>query len=128
MMKLRRNQSGQVLVMLLAFMATAIILTVSAVSVVIASMQAGTRQAKGEKALQVAESGIDNALMRLVRDPTYSGESLTISGGTATITVSGSPNITITSIGQVDDFRRTIQVTAARTNNTVVVSSWSEVP
>ncbi|HET8671681.1 MAG TPA: hypothetical protein VFM05_13970 [Candidatus Saccharimonadales bacterium] len=127
-MRLQRDQSGQVLVMLLAFMATAIILTTSAVAVVIANMQAGTKQIKGEKALQVAESGADNALMRLLRDPSYAGETLTIADGTATITLSGSPTVTIVSKGQVGDFRRTIQVTAARLNNTLVVSSWKEVP
>jgi hypothetical protein len=127
-MKLRHNQCGQVLVMLLAFMATSIILTTSAVAVVVSTVQAGTKQTKGEKALQIAESGADNALLRLTRDTAYTGETLTITGGTATITVSGSPTITITSVGQVGDFRRTIQVTAARSNNVVTVSSWNEVP
>lgn len=122
------NERGQVLVMLLAFMATAIILTTSAVAVVIANTQAGARQTQGEKALAIAETGADNAIMRLTRDPAYAGETLTIGNGTATITLSGSPTITITSRGQLGDFRRTVQVTATRTNNAVVVSSWSEVP
>jgi hypothetical protein len=127
-MRLGKNQSGQVLVMLLAFMATSTILTTSAVAVVVANIQAGTRQTQGERALQVAESGVDNALMRLTRDPSYTGETLTIDDGTATITISGSPSYAITSVGRVGDFRRTIQVTAARLDNVLTVSSWSEVP
>lgn len=122
------KQSGQTLVALLAFMATALIITMGATAVTIANLQSSSEYSQGEEALQVAESGADNALMRYTRDPTYAGETLTMTNGTATITISGSPSFTITSVGQVGEFRRTIQVTGSRTNNIVTVSTWSEVP
>lgn len=122
------NQSGQILVALLAFMATAFIITSAATVLVITNIQSASRYGMGEEALQLAESGADNALMRLVRDPAYTGETLTIGAGTVTITVSGSPSYTITSVGKLDDFRRTVQVTATRSNNAVSITSWSEVP
>ncbi|HJQ08396.1 MAG TPA: hypothetical protein VJ836_02830 [Candidatus Saccharimonadales bacterium] len=122
------KQSGQVLVALLAFMATALIITTAATAATISNIQSTSKYSTGEETLQLAETGADNALLRLARDPTYAGETLTIGGGTATITVSGSPTITITSVGRLGDFRRTIQITATRTNNVVAVSSWAEVP
>jgi hypothetical protein len=127
-MKKLHRQSGQTLVALLAFMATAIIITTGAAAVTVANLQSATEYSRGEQALQVAESGVDNALLRLVRDPAYTGETLTVGSGTATITVSGSPSYTITSVGRVGDFRRTLQVSATRTNNVVSITSWSEVP
>jgi steroid 5-alpha reductase family enzyme len=122
------KQSGQTLVALLVFMATALIITTGAVAVTIANLQSASEYSRGEQALQVAESGADNALLRLTRDPSYTGETLTVGTGTATITVSGSPSYTITSVGRVGDFRRTIQVTATRSNNVVTQTAWSEVP
>jgi hypothetical protein len=122
------RQSGQTLVALLSFMAMALIITTGAAAVTIANIQSASEYSRGEQALQAAESGADNALERLVRDPTYTGETLTIGAGTATITVSGSPSYTITSVGRVGDFRRTIQVSATRSSNAVTISSWSEVP
>lgn len=127
-MKNVHKEAGQTLVALLAFMATALIITTGAVAVTIANLQSASEYSQGEAALQVAESGADNALERLVRDPSYTGETLTVGTGTATITVSGSPSYTITSVGKVGNFRRTIQVSAARSNEIVSVTSWSEVP
>jgi hypothetical protein len=127
-MKQINKQSGQTLVALLVFMATALIITTGAVAVTIANLQSASEYSRGEQALQVAESGADNALLRLTRDPSYAGETLTVGTGTATITVSGSPSYTITSVGRVGDFRRTIQVTATRLNNVVVQTAWSEAP
>jgi hypothetical protein len=123
-----RRQSGQVLVLLLAFMATAFILTATATSVTIANIQSTSTYSSGEEALQIAESGADNALLRLARDPSYTGETLTIGTGTATITVSGSPSYTIVSQGTFGEFQRRIQVTATWSNTVLTVTSWSEVP
>lgn len=127
-MKRIHNQSGQTLVAMLAFMATALIITTGATAVTIANLQSASEYSRGEQALQIAESGADNAMVRLTRDPSYAGETLTVGTGTATITVSGSPSYTITSVGRVGDFRRTIQVTATRSNNILTQTAWSEVP
>jgi hypothetical protein len=124
----RVKEAGQTLVALLAFMATAMIITTGATAVVISNTQSASKYSQGEEALQVAESGADNALMHLVRNPSYTGETLTVGSGSATITVSGSSPYTITSIGQVGEFVRTVQVTATRTNNILTVTAWSEVP
>ena len=96
--------------------------------VTIANSLTTSKYYQGQDALNVAEAGADNALMRLVRDPTYTGESLTVGLGTATITVSGISPKTITSVGQSGNFRRTIVVTATQTNNVLAVTSWVETP
>jgi hypothetical protein len=127
-MRRMENQSGQTLVALLAFMATALTITTGAVAVTVANLQSASEYSRGQRALQIAESGADNALMRLVRDPSYVGETMAVDDGTATITISGSPSYTITSVGRVGDFRRTIQVSATRSSNAVTINSWSEVP
>src|SRR5688500_8608972 len=106
------NSSGQALVALLAFMAMSIVLTSAATVVTLTNAHTSSKYSLGQEALRVAEAGADNALLRLLRDPNYAGETLTVGTGTATITVSGSGTKTIVSEGVSSSFRRRVQVTA----------------
>lgn len=124
----KASESGQALVMLLAFMAVAITLTTAATVISIANSQSTSKYTLGQEALRYAEAGADNALLRLIRNPSYVGETLPVSTGTATITVSGSNPKTIISEGVSAGFRRKVQVTATQINNVLSVTSWVEVP
>ncbi len=126
----RRRESGQTMVALLSFMAMAITLTTAATMVTLANAMSSSKYTLGQDALNVAEAGADNALLRLARDPTYTGETLTVGTGTATITVSGTTTKTITSVGLSSGFRRTIVVTASQsaTTNVITPTAWVESP
>lgn len=126
---MQNRESGQTLVMLMAFMAMAVTLTSAAVVVTVASIQATSVYSVGQNALNLAETGADNAVLRLTRDNSYSGETLTLPGGVAIISITGSaPTKTITSEGVAGQYRRKVQVTVNQSNNTVSVTGWSEVP
>lgn len=121
------KESGQTLVALMAFMAMAVTITSAATIITVASLQATSVYSLGEQALDAAESGADNAVLRLIRNPDYSGETLDVDGAVAIISVSGSaPTKTITSQGVVGDFRRTVQVSVNQSGNTVTVTNWTE--
>ena len=122
----QRNKTGQALVTLLVFIATATIITAAATTVTLINSQTTGKFAQGESALVIAQTGADNAILRILRDPngTYTGEDLTVGGGTAKITVSGSSVKTITSVGQDGNFIRKIQVVGTFVNNTFTISSW----
>ena len=120
--------AGQTLVILLVFMAMAMTITISATVVTLVNTRAASAYSSGEDALSLAETGADNALLRLLRDPAYTGESMTIGNGNVTITVSGTTTRSITSRGTSGGFVRTVQVTATMSNNTLVTTSWKELP
>jgi hypothetical protein len=126
------NDGGQTLIALLIFMMLAIMLTSAAVAITIINTQTNTGYMNGELALSNAESGAENALLKLERDPTYSSETMNMvdgnSTGTATITVSGTTTKTIISVGTVGNYRRTVTVTASDTANQITVTNWSETP
>lgn len=123
-----KTNSGQALVVLLVFMVVAIIMTTMAVAIVIINSQAASEVEQGESAMRVSESGAENALLRLVRDPTVSGtEILTIDGGSATVNITGSDPIIISSRGQVGDFVRTASVSARFQNTVLIINAWQEV-
>ncbi len=121
------NRRGQALISLLVFTAIATTVTAGAVAVTIINSQATTKYTQGETVYRIAEAGIENAILRLIRDRTYIGETLDLAGGTATITLSGTTTVTITSEGKLGDNVRKIQVVGDLVNNQFTQTSWNEI-
>lgn len=121
------SQAGQSLIMLLVFITMAITITTGAVTVTLLNSRSTTTWYQGEQTLQVAEAGVENAIIRLLRDPTYTGETLTVDSGTATISVTGTSPKTITVEALSGTFKRRIQVIGSFTNNTFSITSWKEI-
>ena len=132
-MKNKNLQSGQALITLLFFTIIGITVTSAAVVMVLVNSTSGSKFQEGMIAYQIAESGAENGLLRVLRTPppTYTGETLTVgTGGTATIVVTGTgtagdPYI-ITSTGQTGNFIRKIEVRATYVNNLLTVTQKQE--
>lgn len=122
-----KKNSGHVLITLLFFMIIATIITSSAAAILVSIALGTNKITQGIAALQVAESGVDEALIQLLRNPAYTGDTIGVNGGVATIQVSGSSPITIVSEGKLGNFDRKIRVTATYTSNQLTISSWQEV-
>ena len=121
-----RSSGGYTLVALLAFMAMAMTLVSAATIVTIVNSQATGSHALGQKTLRCAESGIDNAMLRLLRDQSYTGETLAVGDGTVTITVSGSGSLTIDSTCDLNSYQRAVRATATQSGGTLTLDSWEE--
>lgn len=123
----RLNQSGQTLIVLLIFIMVAITITVAAAAVSIINLRGGSNVSSGQIAMANARSGAENALLRLERDSTYSGGSMTVDRGTATISISGTSTAkTIVSVGQASNFSREITVEVSIAGGSVSITSWQE--
>lgn len=122
-----RRQSGQALVTLLFFTIIATLLTSAAIVVVVVNAKSTNQVMQANISRSIAESGVENALLRLLRNPSYTGETMTLNGGTAVVQVSQSGSTyTITSTGTNNNFVSTMQATATVTNDTMSVTSWKE--
>lgn len=126
MKKVYNNKSGQGLVVLIVFVAMAMTVISGAVTTNVMNAISTSRNQEGEIALDIAESGIENALLRLLRDSSYTGETLPVGTGNAVITVTGTNPKTIVSTGQTGTFKRIITVIATESNGVLNVTSWSE--
>jgi len=128
----RLNPYGQTLIALLIFMMLSILITTAAVTITVINTAGNGQSNFGERARQAAETGAENAMLQLERDPTYTGETMTINAATtATITVSGTTTRTITSIGTVagiGTYKRTVVVTASYSSLAFTVTNWVETP
>lgn len=118
-------KSGQTLVAMLIFMIVAMSLTSVAVSMAVVNSKKSSAMELGAMAYDAAQNGAENAIIRLLRNPTYTGETLNTNGATVVITVVGSPTSTITSTGTVGSFSRTIEVVVNHAT-TLSVVSWKE--
>lgn len=126
-MKKKTLQSGQALITMLLFVVISVIITSGAIIIILLNAKSTTQIAQSDICHTIAESGIENALLRLLRNTGYTGETMTLDGGTTVVQVTGSGNpYTITSSASLSTFRSTIQVTATETNNVFTVTSWKE--
>lgn len=118
------SQAGQAVVTLLFLAAISIVVITSVVLVVFNNTLASSNFEQGTVAYYYAESGIENALVRLLRDPNYSGESIDLEGGSVVTQVSGG---TITSTATVANSVRKIQVETLYNNTVLTITSWKEI-
>ena len=123
-----KSNKGMALVTVIIFAAVAIVVITLGVSLMVIQTSSSTRVASSQEALIVAESAMENALIRLLRNPNYTGETLTFLDGTATIVVTGTTNKTVTVTADVLSSKRTIVVDLTETDGVTSVNSWREVP
>lgn len=129
-MKKQKIKTGQALVTMLFVMSISIVITTAAVTMVMSNSIATSQLARGTSTFYAAEGGAENALIRLLRNPDYTGENdLPIGNGSADIAVTGTNPKTITSVGTENGFTRTVQVVVSYdTMNRQSITSWKEVP
>lgn len=118
-----RGYVGILLVIIVLILA---IITTAAVSVGVSSLKDTTLMSRSQEVYALAESGVDNAILRLLRDPSYSGEpNLPIGEGNVTIEVSGgSAPYTITSTAQLGGVIRGVQATVENVAGTLTITNW----
>lgn len=125
--KTMTQEHGQALVSLLFFTIIAITITSAAVVVIIVNTLSTTTFQQGNSALYAAEAGIENALLRLLRNTNYSGETMVIGDTTTEITVSGTNPKVITAKAIVGNAVKTIRAETQVNNYAFSVLSWKEV-
>jgi hypothetical protein len=121
-------QKGQALVTLLVFTIVAITITSASVVIILTNSVGTSKLERGTNAYYSAESGAENALLRLLRDPNYTGETLPVGDASVLISVANNGNTyTITSDATLGNFLRSVEVTASFVSNILTVDSWKEV-
>lgn len=124
-MKSKNNEleCGQALITLIYISIIGITIAMGATMLVFINSQSGLKYQQGELAYAIAQSGAENAMLRLIRDPSYSGENnISIGNGTVNITVSNSGNSYIaTSSGMIGNFTRKIQITTHYNSDSVLI-------
>ncbi len=124
----QKHTEGQAMVMVMILAVVGISVVTASTAVTIASSQNASSFTKSEIAYSQAEAGIENAIISIIRDNSYSGETLTLGEGTVVVTVSGDLTKTITAVSTYGAVVRTVEATGTITNTVFAVTSWGEVP
>lgn len=120
-------QSGQTLVILLIFVTVAMMVAFTAATLTAYTLRSSSDAESSLLAQNASVSGMENALLRLLRDTSYSGETLTLAAGTATITVTGTGTKTVTSTGEYGQFQWRIQATVVESSDGILtINSWTD--
>jgi Tfp pilus assembly protein PilX len=127
-------QKGQALISLLFFMIIGITLITAASFVTLENVSSTSAAEQGTLAYYNAESGIEDALLQLLRYPCASTSpypACTTSNyneGSALITINSSSNsLTITSVGSYGQAIRKIQVVETNGSSGWQITSWQEI-
>lgn len=120
-------RSGQALVILLVFVGITAVVTAAGAMVMIAGAQSGSKFELGTEAYFAAETGAENGLLQILRDPAYLGETLNLTNATAVVTVNGTNPKTLDSVGSVNGLTRKVRVIGNYVNGVLTVTSWKEV-
>ncbi len=126
-------QKGQALITLLFFMIIGITLLAAASIVTLENVSSTSYAEQGTIAYIAAESGIEDALLLLLRYPPnsttpYTGGTTTYTQGQAVVTASSTGNtITITSVGSYGNAIRKVQVQETNGSTGWQVTSWQEI-
>lgn len=123
------QNKGQTLVSWLVVSVVFIIIVSASVTMVMVNSVGSDKFQQAINTREMAESGIENGLLRLLRDPNYSGETISIDDGSAVVTVTGDAlNKTILSVGTYGNFQRKIQAQITYNDNILIITSWQEIP
>lgn len=123
----KNHLSGQSMVALIIFISIATIMLIGSTSIIASNTVGATIMQQGLVTRQIAESGIENALILLLRNPSYMGETLPLGEGSAVITVTGdSTNKTIESLGTIGNFQKKITVKITYNRGVMSVVSWED--
>ncbi len=121
-----KNQKGQALVMLLFFVMVGVAITTAATFIIASNSLSASDVEIGESTLKMAESGIEKALLQILRG-NYTNFSITdLPNGTVDVTVANGNPITIDSTATNGSFVRKVRATVTY-NGIMNITSWKEV-
>jgi len=105
----------------------ALVAVVSATTLAISELRKNTATIYSVSQYEIAYGAIENAFMQLLRNPNYSGETVTLSGSTCTITVTGSASSkTVISRCTNGTYARKVGATVTFTSGLMSVSNILE--
>jgi len=128
--KSKMSESGQALVSLLIFVVMGMAIATAASFIIASNSLASTNVQEGLIARQMADSGIEQAFLQLLRNSSYTGTGATpisLNGGTVVVTVTTNGNQKIIdSIATNGSYVKKVEAIVS-TNSTLSEISWKEV-
>lgn len=123
------HTNGQAMITVLFISIIGLIVTTGAVYALMINTSISSLDERGALAHSAAESGIENAILRLIRDPNYTGETFMIdTDRTVTVAVTGTSPQIITATASMGSITQRVQVQVAYNGGILTIQSWRNLP
>lgn len=121
------TQTGSALLAIIVISAIATTIFTAASSSLLGQLIQSNTSTNSSKSYLLAESGIEDAVLNLLRNPDYTGGTLTLDSNDITIEVTGTNPKTITATVVFNNTKRTLEITALYSENNLQITSWREI-
>lgn len=124
------NKDGAAaLIAIVVITALVVLISISYALVAIGNLEIGFSAQRSGDVLLSAESCVEETILRLTRDDSYSGGTLTVGDVSCTMTVVGTPcgTCTITAEASAAGFTRNIQADVDISGGSADITSWQEI-
>ncbi len=129
MTKRPTNSGGQALLTVIFIAVIGMFITTGALYALLNNINTATLEDVGVMTRSAAESGIENALVRLIRDPSYAGETMMLDANkTVIVSVTGSTSQTITAVATEGLITHKIAVVVHYNGGVLTIDSWNSIP
>ncbi|TSC55867.1 MAG: Uncharacterized protein G01um101418_556 [Parcubacteria group bacterium Gr01-1014_18] len=129
------NEKGMsIMLSVLVIMSVSLLIALSIGILGSAELEVASSSVLSENAFHIADLCAEEAATKLRANSSYTGESITFSEGSCTITVTGAGTKTIDSVGVLGDFTRKVRVIGTIAANSqgnakkFSITSWEEIP
>lgn len=108
--------------------AASLLMAIGSARLGLGELESGLIEIRGASSLTLADGCIELALGNLRKNVSYTGETLSVGGGSCIISVSGGGSTrTIISTATIGTYIRKIQVQISIVGSVVTITSWSEI-
>ncbi len=123
-------KKAQALITLIVFIAIAMVIISATVTMIAVNSEAASVSQQSLLLREAAENGIENALLRLIRDPGYSGETIpaALNSYDTVVSVTGDDiNKTIISTATSNNYQRKIMAKITYNDNVLKIIFWQDI-
>lgn len=122
----RAKQPGNILVVVLVLMVVGITIVSMSLALVITTSQSMGGAMESDRMRAAVEGGIENAILKLLRNPSYAGESMVIDGVAVVVTVTQGAQTTIIATATSGEYKQRYRVLLERISGVLTVVSWQQ--
>jgi len=123
-----KKQSGQAMLVVVGLLSVGLLMASTNIMIGIIQHDQALALSHSDQSRALVEGGVEEAVLRLLRDNSYSGGNLVIDGKNVTIKVTGDEtNKTITSSVNYFGKNKLVQVEVVNISGIIEIDSWQDI-
>lgn len=123
----RTAYQGNILVVVLVLMVVGMTIVTMSFALLITTTQSLGGVMESDRMRGAVEGGVENAILNILRNPSYAGGTLVVDGLTVTTTVTSGTQTTILATATNGTYRQRYRVVLERVSGVLTIVSWQQI-